>query len=172
MITEEFVILVDENDKEIATMEKIEAHLHGGRLHRAFSGFLFNDKNELLLQQRAHGKYHNPGIWSNTVCSHPRPGEKTDAAVKRRVFEELGFDADFKEIGQFVYKQSFSNGLTEYEFDHVFIGKYDGAEVKPNLDEVADHKWVSLKNLEKDMKRNPDRYSYWLQEILQKGILS
>ena len=159
------MVLVDENDNEIGLMEKMEAH-EKGLLHRAFSGFIFNDKKEMLLQRRALHKYHNGGIWSNTVCSHPRHGETLKDAVRRRTFEELGFYADYEYVGRFIYKASFPNGLTEHEFDNVFISKYQGQEIKINHDEVCDYKWITRKELENEIKKSPESFSFWLKEIL------
>ena len=109
-------------------MEKMEAHKKG-LLHRAFSVFIFNGKGEMLLQQRALNKYHSGGLWTNACCSHPMPGEKTEDAADRRLKEELGFETPLEKIFDFVYKAEFDNGLTEYEFDHVFAGEYEG-EIK------------------------------------------
>ncbi len=162
----ENVILVDEKDHEIGTEEKLKAHREA-KLHRSFSLFVFNSKGELLIQQRALSKYHCPGICSNTCCSHPRPAESTEAAAHRRLKEEMGFDCQLKEVFTFIYKVKFDNGLSEYEFDHVFIGKYDG-KVFPNPEEVASSKWISIKDLKGDIKKNPCKYSYWLREALIK----
>lgn len=160
------VVIVDENDNKIGLEEKIEAH-RKGLLHRAFSGFVFNKDGQLLIQQRDLGKYHNPGIWANTICSHPFDEESYLDGVTRRVEEELGFECtDFKEVGEFIYKVEFDNGLTEHEYDHVFIGHYDG-QVKPNPEEVMDYKWIALDDLEKNIENNPNKYSYWLKEILK-----
>jgi len=164
----EYVILVDENDNEIGSMEKIEAHKKA-KLHRAFSIFIFNSKGQMLLQQRAKGKYHCGGLWSNACCSHPRPGEKTEDAAHRRLKEEMGFDCPLKEITSFIYKAEFDNGLTEYEFDHVFIGFYDG-EINANSEEVDDWKYVEIDELVKDVKNNPEKYTPWFRKILPKVI--
>ncbi len=275
----EFLILVDENDNEIGTMEKIEAHKKA-LLHRAFSGFIFraasdrtylnligkslleitkanelsakfqtllqnkpcamgacsqsqacrqgevcrrsgarckenpsffnlfdlrqrisirlliknlnktrlfcincflqkssvrsssNDKNELLLQRRDFKKYHNGGIWSNTVCSHPKPGEKTIDGVRRRIFEEFGFNSDFKEVGEFTYKRSFPNGLTEFEYDHIFVSKYQGQEINPNPEEICEYKWISRNDLKKEIEKNPEMYTFWLKKIIDLDFLN
>lgn len=156
----EEVVLVDEQDNQIGTEEKLKAHQEG-KLHRAFSVFIFNEKGELLLQQRALTKYHCPGLWSNTVCSHPRPGEQVEAAAHRRMKEELGFDGPVKEVFSFIYKVKFDNGLTEHEFDHVLVGKFEPKPVL-NKDEVAAVKWVGMQELKKDIKKSPEKYSYWL----------
>src|ERR1043165_7585171 len=119
----EKVILVNERDEETGEMEKMEAH-RKGILHRAFSVFIFNNKNEMLLQQRALHKYHSGGLWTNTCCSHPRPGEETLSAAKRRLVEELNVDATIQWSFDFIYEANFDNGLYEHEYDHVFIGIY------------------------------------------------
>ena len=158
--------MVDENDNQVGTAEKIKAHREG-YLHRAFSIFVFNSEGMLLLQQRAKNKYHCPGLWSNSACSHPRPGETIERAAHRRLKEELGFDCDLKEIFSFTYKVKFENGLYENEFDHVLIGKH-GGDVDPNPEEVADFKWVALKKLIENVELNPDEYTYWLKKALKK----
>jgi isopentenyl-diphosphate delta-isomerase len=161
----EHVILVDENNNELGVEEKIKAHKEG-RLHRAFSIFVFNSKGELLIQQRAKTKYHSEMLWSNTVCSHPRPGETYDQAVHRRLMEEMGFDCGLKKLFCFIYNTGFHNGLIENEYDCVFIGKFDG-EPKPNPEEIMDCKWVALEELKEDISKNPDRYSVWLKIALE-----
>ena len=162
----EEVILVDENDNKIGTSEKIHAHKEA-KLHRAFSVFVFNSNNELLLQKRSEEKYHCPSLWSNTCCSHPKPGESIEQAAHRRLKEEMGFDCELKEVFSFIYKVAFDNGLTEHELDHVFIGRYDG-KVKPDENEVAAIRWADVKLLRKDMDENTGRYTYWLKLILER----
>lgn len=164
---QEKVILVDENDNQIGIEEKLKAHQNGGKLHRAISVLVFNSRGELLIQRRAFTKYHCPGLWANTCCSHPRSGEKTQDAAHRRLKEECGFITQLKEKFHFIYKADFDNGLTEYEFDHVFIGYYDG-KVNPNPEEVAEVKWISIEDLKKDVKKNPQKYAAWFKIILQK----
>ncbi len=158
------VILVDELDREVGTMEKLEAH-QKGLLHRAFSIFVFNTKGELLLQQRNKNKYHSGGLWSNTCCSHPSPGEGVEGAAYRRLQEEMGFTTELKIIHSFVYKAPFDNGLTEHEFDYVLVGKSDNSP-KPNPDEVQDYKWISISDLKEDITKNPDKYTYWFRVSL------
>lgn len=160
------VILVNDQDEVIATMEKMEAHQRGF-LHRAFSVFIFNSKGELLLQQRALSKYHSGGLWTNTCCSHPFPGEDTLKAAQRRLEEEMGFTTPLKKIFDFVYKADFSNGLIEHEFDHVFAGEYEGP-LRYNLDEVMDYRYVSIPDLHRSIKDNPFAFSAWLQIALPK----
>lgn len=162
----QFVVLVDKNNRKIGIEEKIKAH-RNGRLHRAFSIFVFNSEGELLLQQRVESKYHSGGLWSNTVCSHPRPGESYLHAARRRLREEMGFDCELKKLFCFTYKVNFGNGLIENEYDGVFIGKFDG-EPKPNPKEVMDYKWVKIKDLKEDVTKNSEKYSVWLKIILNR----
>lgn len=163
---EEQVILVNEKDEQIGLMPKQEAH-EKAILHRAFSVFIFNKKNELMLQQRALKKYHSPGLWTNTCCSHQRNGESNIEAGKRRLQEEMGFVTELKETTSFIYKAPFDNGLTEYEYDHVLIGKYN-QEPQINKDEVASWKWMPLEDIKKDIKLNPQEYTAWFKIIFDK----
>ncbi len=156
----EQVILVDQNDKQIGVMEKMEAHRQG-LLHRAFSIFLINDRAEMLLQQRALKKYHSGGLWTNACCSHPKPGESTDQAVKRRLREEMGVVCDLNPIFYFSYK-SLDNGLTEHEFDHVYLGKFNGIPVV-NEHEVSDWKYLSIPVIQKDLESKPQVYTSWFK---------
>src|SRR5215831_7942460 len=155
----EEVILVNEFDEESGTMEKMEAH-RKGILHRAFSIFIFNNKNEMLLQQRSVHKYHSGGLWTNACCSHPKPGELTEAAAKRRLKEELGFETTLEKIFDFTYKASFENGLTEYEFDHVFAGIYND-EIDFNKHEVQDICFRSMGEIESAMQTHPNKFTAW-----------
>jgi isopentenyl-diphosphate Delta-isomerase len=155
------VILVDEQDNEMGVMEKMEAH-EKAVLHRAFSVFIFNTQGEMLLQQRAISKYHSGGLWTNACCSHPQPGEDTAAAAQRRLGEELGFNAPLQKAFDFVYKASFDNGLTEYEFDHVFTGVYDGAIV-PDADEVADYCYKTIEDIRQSIQLHPHIYTEWFK---------
>ena len=157
----EKVILVDENDNETGTEEKLAAH-KAGRLHRAFSIFVFNSRGEMLLQRRALDKYHTAGLWSNTCCSHPRPGEPIEEAVHRKLIQEMGFDCTLSRKFSFIYKVKFVDGLWEHEFDHVFVGIFNGKPV-PNREEVMQWKWVKVADLKKDMEKNPDNYTPWLK---------
>lgn len=165
-MNEEKVILVNENDEQIGVMPKLEAH-EKALLHRAFSVFIFNDKNELMLQQRAFQKYHSPGLWTNTCCSHQRDGESNIEAGKRRLKEEMGFVTELQETISFIYKAPFDNGLTEHEFDHVMIGYYN-SEPKININEVADWKWMNLENVRLDIKSHPENYTAWFKIIFDK----
>jgi isopentenyl-diphosphate delta-isomerase len=155
----EQVILVDEKDIELGTMEKVEAHKRA-LLHRAFSVFVFNSKGELLLQQRAENKYHSAGLWTNSCCSHPRPGEDTLEAAMRRLKEEMGFETPLRKAFDFIYRAGFSNGLTEHEFDHVIVGYYDGPVI-PNSKEVKDHAFRSFSEIEGLLKQNPGYFTAW-----------
>ena len=163
---QEQVILVNEKDEQIGLMEKMEAH-EKGLLHRAFSVFVFNTKGELLLQQRALHKYHSAGLWTNTCCSHPRLGEGNAEAAHRRLVEEMGFDTDLKLHTAFIYKADFDNALTEHEYDHLFIGTYNGEPVI-NPDEVAAYKWVDLPSLKIAIQNNPHNYTVWFKIALEK----
>ncbi len=163
------VILVDDNDKQIGTEDKLKAHMDGGKLHRAISIFVFNTKGETMLQRRALSKYHTPGLWSNTCCSHPFPGEKTIDAAHRRLKEEMGFDCNMKEEFSFVYKAPVGNGLTEWEYDHVIFGNYDSAP-NPDPKEAMDWKWISLSELKRDISSNPEKYTPWLKIVIDKVI--
>lgn len=160
---EEQVILVNKNDEPIGLMNKMEAH-EKAVLHRAFSVFILNDKNEVMLQQRAHHKYHSPLLWTNTCCSHQRAGETNIEAGKRRLFEEMGFEVELKELFHFIYKAPFDNGLTEHELDHVMIGYYSGEPVI-NDDEVESWKWMKIEAIKDDMVQNPAIYTVWFKII-------
>ncbi len=166
----EELIIVDIKDKEIGSGEKMQVH-KDGKLHRAFSIFVFNSKNELLLQKRAKIKYHSGGLWTNTCCGHPRVGEETIDAALRRLKEEVGFDCPLKETFNFIYKAKLDNNLFEHEFDHVFIGKHDQDPI-PNPEEVEDWKWIDLKDLLKDVKCNPQNYTHWFNVSMEKVVCS
>jgi isopentenyl-diphosphate delta-isomerase len=155
----EEVILVNEQDEQTGTIEKMEAH-RKALLHRAFSVFIFNGKGEMLLQQRAIGKYHSPGLWTNTCCSHPRPGEDVESAANRRLKEEMGIETSLKKIFDFIYRTEFDNGLTEYEFDHVYTGSYLGMFV-PDKKEVKDYCFRTMDDISQDLIRCPEKYSSW-----------
>ena len=164
----EEVILVDENDKQIGVSEKIKAHKEG-KLHRAISVFVMNSKDELLLQKRAKNKYHSGELWTNTCCSHPKPGESTKDAAMRRLEEEMGFSCQLTEAFNFTYKVKFDNGLSEHEYDHVFVGRFDG-KPKPNPDEVEDWKWIVSEKLRNDIVKHPENYTYWLKAVIDRFI--
>jgi isopentenyl-diphosphate Delta-isomerase len=154
-------VLVNEADEAIGSMEKMEVH-QKGLLHRAFSIFIFNKNGEMLLQQRADNKYHSAGLWTNACCSHPQPGEETLAAAGNRLREEMGFETPLQEAFTFVYKTDFENGLTEHEFDHVFIGYYDGP-VFPDSNEAKDHSYKSMADVKADIGSHPELYTSWFK---------
>ncbi|WP_231424333.1 MULTISPECIES: isopentenyl-diphosphate Delta-isomerase [Pedobacter] len=165
---EEHVILVDKHDMPQGRMEKLEAH-QKGELHRAFSIFIFNDNQELLLQQRAQNKYHSGGLWTNSCCSHPREGESNLNAAERRLHEEMGMACELSYAFNFLYKVEFEDGLIEHELDHVFFGKSNEQPVI-NADEVMDFRYISLNLLKKDIEANPNNYTIWLKICLDKVI--
>lgn len=158
-MTAQEVILVNERDESMGTMEKIEAH-RKGVLHRAFSVFIFNSKGEMLLQQRAQGKYHSGGLWTNACCSHPAVGELVVDAATRRLYEEMGFSASLKKIFDFIYRSDMENGLTEHEFDHVFAGFYDG-HITPNKNEVKDYCYKSMESIAQSLQTHPHHFTAW-----------
>lgn len=160
-MTEEKVILVDEKDWPVGEMEKMQAH-RKAILHRAFSIFVFNDRDELMLQRRALSKYHSPGLWTNTCCSHPRPGEEVLEAGHRRLPEEMGFDCELEKIFDFIYEAELDQGLTEHEFDHVLFGRYNNAP-KINPEEVDDWKWMKMDDIAAEMKTHPHKYTVWFR---------
>jgi isopentenyl-diphosphate Delta-isomerase len=164
----ELVILVDEFDNELGHMEKMEAH-EKALLHRAFSVFVFNAKNEMLLHQRAVTKYHSGGLWTNACCSHPREGESTEQAARRRLHEEMGFDCEIEEQFAFIYKAELDQGLTEHEFDHVFTGTYEG-EINPNPEEVQSYRYVSLQLLQKELNEYPAHFTEWFKIAIKQFL--
>lgn len=164
-MTEEQVILVDEKDNPLGLMEKIKAH-EEARLHRAFSVFVINKKGELLLQQRALYKYHSPGLWTNTCCSHQRQGETNIQAGRRRLREEMGLDCELEDMFWFIYRADFDNGLTEHELDHVMVGHSEDDPVI-NPDEVAAYKWMDMESVRQDIKNRPDIYTEWFKIIFE-----
>jgi len=159
----EHVILVNENDEPIGLMEKLEAH-QKGVLHRAFSVFILNDKNELMLQQRAQSKYHSPLLWTNTCCSHQKPNETNTEAGSRRLQEEMGFTTELLDVFSFIYKAPFDNGLTEHELDHVLVGKFN-EEPNINPTEVEAWKWMAIEDIKEDLRINPEQYTVWFKII-------
>lgn len=165
-MSEPQVILVNQEDKAIGVMGKLEAH-EKGLLHRAFSVFVLNDKQELLLQRRALHKYHSPGLWTNSCCSHPLPEESTADAAKRRMQEEIGFSAEVEHLFAFTYKHEFENGLTEHEYDHVFLSNYNG-EVAFNSAEVDAVKWLPLFEVKKQITEYPERFTPWFKLVFNR----
>ena len=164
----EKLIIVDENDNQISTGEKLKIHQQG-ILHRCFSIFVFNSEGNLLLQKRSRSKYHSGGLWTNTCCSHPRDGEDIKIAVHRRLKEEMGFDCHLKELFSFIYKAELDNNLTEHEYDHVFSGVYDG-EIVANPEEVEDFRWIKPVLLLKEINSGPRYFTVWLPIALKKII--
>lgn len=163
---EESVVLVDENDVEVGTLEKLRAHLEG-RLHRALSVFVLNERGELLLQRRAAGKYHSGGLWTNTCCSHPRPGEPVDQAARRRLREEMGIDCALAPAFAFTYRAQVGPGLVEHEFDHLFAGRWDG-DPAPDPDEVDGWRWVPLADIQREVRETPERFTAWFRMLVSR----
>jgi isopentenyl-diphosphate delta-isomerase len=161
----EFVVLVDEQDREVGTEEKLSAHRRGV-MHRAFSVFVFDERGRLMLQRRAPGKYHSAGLWANTCCGHPRPGEPVAHAARRRLNEEMGFDCPLEHVFSFVYRAPLDAGLTEHELDHVFVGRFDGSPL-PDRAEVSEWRASSVAEVADDLARNPGRYAAWFQEAFE-----
>lgn len=159
------IILVNTADQEIGTSSKEEVH-RSGLLHRAFSVLIFDRQKRLLLQQRAKGKYHCPGLWTNTCCSHPKPNESVEAAAHRRLQEELGFDCDLVYSHYFIYKAALSNGLIEHELDHVWIGEYEG-KIVPNTEEVESYQYLSMEEINEWVKKSPEEFTPWFLILLK-----
>lgn len=155
------LILVDEYDVPVGTMEKMEVHKKA-LLHRAFSVFIFNDKGEMLLQKRSDKKYHSAALWTNACCSHPAPGQLTIQAAAKRLFEEMGFTTTLEKAFDFIYKAPFDNGLTEYEFDHVFVGTYNSTIV-PNKEEVSDYCYKNIDEITNSLQSHPQKYTAWFK---------
>jgi isopentenyl-diphosphate delta-isomerase len=162
----ENVVLVDKNDQQIGVIEKIAAHKEG-ILHRAFSVFIFNSQGKMLLQRRFDNKYHSGGLWSNACCGHPLPNEITGQAAHRRLKEELGFDCRLEELFQLLYKTDVGNDLIEHEYDHVFSGDYD-LKIKPNPKEISEIRWMNIREVSSDVKKNSDKYTSWFRIIFPK----
>jgi isopentenyl-diphosphate delta-isomerase len=167
---EERVVLVDENDAQVGTLEKQRAHLEG-RLHRALSVFVMNSRGEMLLQRRAAGKYHSGGLWTNTCCSHPRPGEPVDEAARRRLREEMGIDVELVPLFEFTYRAPVGPGLVEHEYDHVFAGRYDGEPV-PSVDEVDGWDWVPVRDLARRVNDDPEAFTPWFRVVFSNADLA
>ncbi|MBT4541171.1 isopentenyl-diphosphate Delta-isomerase [Candidatus Woesearchaeota archaeon] len=172
----EQVILVDEQDNQIGVMEKLEAHKEA-KLHRAVSVVIINSRNEMLIHKRASTKYHCPGLWTNACCTHPKPNEDTKDSAARRLKEEMGIDCEkenieLNEAFTFIYKKEFNNGLTEWEYDHTFVGKvgnnFNNESINPNPEEVEDYKWINMDELKQDISNNPGMYTYWFKIIVEK----
>jgi len=162
----EYVVLVDEQDKELGTMEKLRAHREG-KLHRAISVFIFNSEKKLLLQKRAAGKYHSANLWTNTCCSHPRPGENPKDAATRRLQEEMGLNCELQSAFNFTYSVKFENNLTEHEFDHVFFGVSDEVPL-PDPTEVSDYKYMAMEEIKKQLAQNNSQFTEWFKLIFER----
>ncbi|MGM0379338.1 MAG: isopentenyl-diphosphate Delta-isomerase [Bacillota bacterium] len=162
----EYINLVNLEGKRVGKVEKIKAHKEK-KLHLAFSILVFNEKKEMLIHKRSLNKYHSPGLWTNTCCSHPKFGESLENATHRRLKEEMGFDCEMKKIFDFIYKKEFENGLTEYEFDNVYIGKYNGESIKPDENEVFEYKWIDYNELIRDISKNPKKFTVWFKKIIE-----
>lgn len=172
MNKKEKVILVDDQDNEIGTEEKLLAH-QLGKLHRAFSVFIFHPKtNELLLQQRQTDKYHSAGLWTNTCCSHPRPGEDIVTAGERRLYEEMGLKIVLHSVGAFQYTAYFDNGLIENEYDYVLLGFSDAKKIDYNKNEVATTRWISITDLQTELKKYPEKFTPWFSQALEIALLN
>ncbi len=163
------VVLVTENDKPIEEIDKLLAH-EKGLLHRAFSIFIFNNEGRMLLQQRSDNKYHGAGLWTNACCSHPQWNEDIGESAIERLYFEMGFTCEIRKVFSFIYNAEVENGLTEHEYDHVFLG-YTDQQPNPNPHEVKDFKWISIEELAADVKEHSKNYTYWFKSALPK-ILS
>lgn len=163
-MNESKVVLVDEQDRETGVMDKLEAH-QKGLLHRAFSILVFDSQGKLLLQKRASHKYHTPGLWTNTCCSHPQPGEPVEIAAARRLMEEMGISCELKKMYAFTYKARFDNGLIEHELDHVFVGATDDVP-QINKEEVDDFRYSSIEDIMESINHSPEKYTFWFKKIM------
>jgi isopentenyl-diphosphate Delta-isomerase len=164
------VILVDENDRPVGSAPKLDAHRNGGALHRAFSIFVFNSAGEMLLQRRAATKYHFGTLWTNACCSHPRHGQTLEESAHARLRHEFGFDAPLQELFSFVYRaEDPASGLTEHEFDHVFVGRFDGRPA-PNPEEIEAWEWVARSQLLRDVSEHPERFTPWFRIVLERVL--
>ena len=159
------VVLVDQNNNEIGTEDKLDAHKKG-LLHRAFSIFIFNDNYQILLQKRSDVKYHSAGLWSNTCCSHPYNDKPLVEYANTRLIQEMGIQSNLKEFFSFIYRAEFSNGLIEFEYDHVFFGKYN-SDPMLNIDEASSFKWINFKQLQLEIEENPTKFTFWLKKIVK-----
>ncbi len=164
------LVLVNRNDEAVGVGEKETVH-RTGQLHRAFSAFVFDASGRLLLQQRSKEKYHSGGLWSNTCCSHPGPGEAVEAAARRRLQEEMGFSCDLRPVFGFIYKAELDSGYVEHEYDHVLIGNYSG-EVHPNPAEVAGWKWMDPSEVVRELHTNAEQYTYWFKIAFERLLAS
>lgn len=162
---EELLTLVDADDNDIGFAEKMQVHREG-LLHRAFSIFIFDKRQRMLLQRRAQSKYHSGGLWSNTCCGHPRWEEDGGAAAHRRLQEEMGFSCSLKKVDVLVYKAHLPNGLTEHEYDHIYVGQFDGEPV-PEPSEVGEWQWMDTQDVLESMRSSPDNFTVWFRQIVE-----
>lgn len=167
MPTDEMLILVDGNDVPVGFDTKLDIHKRGA-LHRAFSVLIFDGRGRLMLQRRARRKYHSAGLWTNTCCGHPRPGEETGLAAKRRLREEMGFDCDLGKVAAFTYRALLPNGLVEHEYDHVYVGRFDG-EPEPDPAEASEWRWLDTTALREAVAARPDDFTIWFREMLARA---
>ena len=165
----EEVILVDSSNRQIGTMEKMEAHIKG-ELHRAFSIFVFNEEGKMLLHQRTDEKYHCGGLWTNAVCSHPKPGEKQVDALKRKMDQEMGFYSVVEKAFDFKYRAELGNGLIEHEYDEVYFAVYNGG-FSPNPEEVKDYRFASIENIRSEIAENPELFTPWFKMLFERMSL-
>jgi len=166
---QDMVVLVDRNDYSLGFIKKLEAHRRG-LLHRAFSAFVFREGengSELLLQQRHPSKYHSGGLWTNSCCGHPTPGENPVQAGKRRLVEEMGIRADLSSVGHFIYEAPFENGLTEHELDHMLVGWHKGEDILPHPEEVSDWRWADISRIRAELKTVPDQFTAWFPQAFE-----
>jgi isopentenyl-diphosphate Delta-isomerase len=163
---QERVILVDRQDRPIGDAEKMDAHRRG-LLHRAVSVFVFDSDGRMLLQRRSDAKYHSGGLWSNTCCTHPRPGERSEDAAIRRLREEMGFTCPVRLRFETIYRAEVSDGLIEHEYDHIFIGRFDG-EPEPNEAEVVEYRWVESADVAEELDEAPERYTPWFRLLFSR----
>jgi isopentenyl-diphosphate delta-isomerase len=164
-MAEDLIVLVNENDEQIGSIGKLEAH-QKGLLHRAFSIIVWNDQHEILIHQRAIGKYHSEGLWTNTCCSHPKVGETILEAAHRRLQEEMGFDCELQQKFHFIYLVELENQLIENELDHVLIGTFN-QNPSPNPEEIKDYRWISLEKLKNEIAEKPAQFTFWFKEIIR-----
>lgn len=160
------VVLVNEYDEVVGYGDKLEVH-RKGLLHRAFSVLIFNQKNELLIQRRSDFKYHAAGLWANTCCGHPFPGEGIETAATRRLFEEIGLRCYIEPLTHIYYKKSLDHGMIEHEYVHVFRGQYDNEPFICDPHEVAEHRWINLQELKQDVQLHPNKYAAWFAHYVQ-----
>ncbi len=166
------IILVDESDRPIGFERKLRAHEDGGKLHRAFSIFIFDDSGRMLLQKRAMRKYHFAGLWTNACCSHPRKGEKLPEVAHVRLREEFGFDTTLRKAFEFTYRATDpTSGLTEHEFDHVYVGVFNG-EPRPNPEEIDEWRWVEADELRAWVRKHAGEFTPWFKVAAKRVLRS